>query len=71
MCLCVWEGEKMKLEEAGMCASKCWCVIAKKAMLGEKDKKMKTKAEKIGRRKLSLCGVKDKAERVISKVEQV
>lgn len=43
VCVCVWEGEKMKLEEAGMCVSKCWCVIAKKEMLGEKDEKMKTK----------------------------
>lgn len=43
LCVCVgvWEGEKMKLEEAGMCVSLCLCMIAEKALLSKKKTKTK------------------------------
>lgn len=41
VCVGVWEGEKMKLEEVGMCVSLCLCVIAEKALLSKKKTKTK------------------------------
>lgn len=50
VCVGVWEGEKMKLEEVGMCVSLCLCVIAEKALLSKKKDK-----NKIRRRKRNTC----------------
>lgn len=48
LCVCVgvWEGEKMKLEEAGMCVSLCLCMIAEKALLSKKKDKNKIRGRK-------------------------
>lgn len=48
LCVCVgvWEGEKMKLEEAGMCVSLCLCVIAEKALLSKKRQKQNKRKKK-------------------------
>lgn len=53
VCVSVWEGEKMKLEEAGMRVSTCLCVIAEKALLGERKGRRDRKQET--RKKRGMC----------------
>lgn len=54
-CVCVWEVEKMKLEEACVCVSLCLRVIAEKALLGEKKKAGGTVNKNEKRKRECVC----------------